>query len=157
MSLAQQTLDGSTVDLDVRAQERPSTLLHCEECGDFVLRSNRFDHEHDLLDLGGGFEPGLDRGPDNEDEENNDVTVPDKIGGYYEIELSYSVDYSFRVPAYDEHAAEERAKELKWDATPVDAYHVHTTRRKIDDITPEDMPEDWEPPLDGPLWEVFDG
>lgn len=154
MSLAQQTLDGSTVEMNVRAQERPSTLLHCEECGDFVLRSNRLDHEHDLLDLGGGFEPGRDFG--DEDEEHPDVTVPDKLGGYYEIELSYSVDYTFCVPAHDEHEAEERAKELKWDASPSGGYHVHTKRRKLQDITPEDMPEDWEPPLDAPLWEVFD-
>jgi hypothetical protein len=41
----QQTLTGAETDAD---RVRPSTLLHCEECGEAVLRSNRFEHPHDL-------------------------------------------------------------------------------------------------------------
>jgi len=44
--MTQQTLSGEPAD----DRDRPATLLYCETCGDTVLRSERFSHEHDLGD-----------------------------------------------------------------------------------------------------------
>ena len=41
----QQTLTGGAA---VRGRTRPSTLIRCWKCGEYVLRSDRYDHEHDL-------------------------------------------------------------------------------------------------------------
>jgi hypothetical protein len=41
----QQTLSGAAA---VCGRTRPRTLIRCYKCGDYILRSDRYDHEHDL-------------------------------------------------------------------------------------------------------------
>ncbi|MFB6202100.1 MAG: hypothetical protein ABEI98_08830 [Halorhabdus sp.] len=54
MSLAQQTLTGEKSDLP---RETPDTFIYCEKCDEAILRSNRFDHEHDLSEENSGIDP----------------------------------------------------------------------------------------------------
>lgn len=44
-ALQQRTLTGEPADRD---RKPPGTMLHCDECGEHVLRSRKWDHEHDL-------------------------------------------------------------------------------------------------------------
>jgi hypothetical protein len=39
----QQTLAGESA---LEERTRPLTLVYCYKCGDHILRSDRFDHEH---------------------------------------------------------------------------------------------------------------
>jgi hypothetical protein len=41
----QQTLTGKSA---VSQRQRPQTLLRCSKCDDYILRSDRYDHEHDV-------------------------------------------------------------------------------------------------------------
>lgn len=43
--LTQRTLTGEPAETD---RKPPGTMLLCEECGEHVLRSRKWDHEHDL-------------------------------------------------------------------------------------------------------------
>lgn len=144
---AQQTLTGE----EAEERTRPETMLWCETCEEFILRGDRFAHPHDLVD-------DFDEEDDDSGTDDSVGEKPERVGGVYEITLSYTVDYRFRVPAWSEHEAKERAEDLKLDARPVDSYQVHSRDREIREIMSDDpeVPDDWDPYGGTPLWEVFD-
>lgn len=155
MSVEQVTLAGETTDAE---REKPSTWVYCGQCDEWMLRSQRHAHEHETHDDPEAFAESLvEEGPGSlpDEDDHEDVTVPEKVGAWYEITLSYSVDYRFRIPATSEKVAEERAEDLKIDARPSSSHQVHTRRQELEAIEPDDMPDDWEPPLGAPLWEVM--
>ena len=152
----QSTLTGETTEQE---RERPSTWMWCGETEQWVLRSMRYDWPHDLYEDQEAFIESLNesekpiadilsKGDEEEDDE------AEKVGGVYEIELSYSVDYRFTVPAWSEHEAEDRAKDLALDASPVEHMHVHTrTDERKELFEDSDMvPDDYDPYGNTPLW-----
>jgi hypothetical protein len=141
MATKQQTLTGEVADEDDR--RRPQTMLWCEDCEEFILRSRQHDHPHDLEEI-------ADLEDDEEDE-------PERVGSIYEITLSYTVDYRFRIPAWSEHEAKERAELLALDATPADKYLVHSKDRELTTIMSdhEKVPDKFDIYDGEPLWEVF--
>ena len=141
----QLTLSGEETDDEY---QRPSTWLYCPTCDTHVLRSERFDHAHedDLLELD---EIGDD---ENEDE------PAERAGGVYEIELSYSADFYFRIPAWSEHEAKERAEDLvDYPNNCGDMYLVHSRKREVEELFTDDhrIDDEWDLYGGTPLWEVF--
>lgn len=139
----QQTLTMEDADAD---REKPDTFRWCHHCDEFVLRSRW--QAHDEHDWRAQREPGNDGnggGGGNGDGDDDDVV--EKVGAWYDITLSYSVDYRFKIPACTEHTAEEVAKDLKLDAKPADAMHVHTEKREVKEIYADDdaLPDDFDP------------
>lgn len=63
---------------------------------------------------------------DGDDDDGDDGGGAEVVGKMYDIRLSYSVDYSFKIPAHSERDAERRAKEMVRESKPVDRHHVHT-------------------------------
>lgn len=150
MSIVQTTLGGDTTD---EGREKPDTFRWCHDCEEWVLRSRFGPHrDHDYWAQKKAADTGDSGSGEEEDGE------PEKVGAWYDITLSYSVDYRFRVPAHTKHQAEEIAKEWKFDAKPADSYHVHTDRREIKEIweDDEDLPDDFDPYGSELLWEAFE-
>lgn len=125
----QQTLTGDVAD---SGREHRGTMLWCEDCNTWLLRSDRYEHPHELVE----------DSSDNEDEEEE----PERIGSWYDIEVSYSATYSFRIPAWSDHEAEELAKEWHWGEKPADEHHVHTDKWEVEVIMSDDssLPDDYD-------------
>lgn len=154
----QQTLTGDTTDAE---RERPTTLVYCPGCDDRLLRSEFRRHEHadeyghiitELVDADENYDVDLEGDEDIENYE------PERVGAWYDIELSYSVDYRFRVPAWSEHEAEEIAKEWVWDTSPNEQIHVHTRTDELTELFEDDdvVPDDYDPYGSTRLHEVID-
>ena len=83
---------------------------------------------------------------------------PEKVGELFRIELSYSVSYTFTIPAWSKHIAEERAKDLRLEqeVSPTELFHVHTDADSIREIYEDDeeVPNGYSSG-DGPLYEVY--
>lgn len=122
--------------IEPKERRRPSTFVFCEECDSHILRSEKPSHEHDLYfgDIRTS-EPELD----SEEESAANDDAPEQVGLWYTVRLSYSIDYQFKVPAWDEHDAEHRAKEMvEYPSNCADAMHVHTDRHQISEIFEDD-------------------
>jgi len=151
--VVQETFDGDTLAVgSEKLQHRPNTIVACPQCGAVMLRRQRHDHPHDVLaepdDEGDGDEESLDE-KDVGDE-------PEIEAHWYDITLEYNVTYRLRVPAFSEHRAEEIAKDWHWDEPAADAYHVHTDRRQVSEVTAEDVPDDYDPYGSEPLHEAIE-
>lgn len=149
--MSQQTLSGATLDDE---RERPSTMLFCPTCDEWILRSRQYDHDHELFE-----EPNED--DDNETVELDteiDIDPDEQVGEVFDIELSYSVDFRFQIVAGTEHRAKEIAELMvEYPSNCADAHQVHSrtlTRRTIcaDD---DGIPDDWDPYGSTPLNEVY--
>lgn len=154
MSTRQVSLSGAPTD---PRSGKPDTLRYCHGCEEYVLRS-RFG-PHDAHDEAARRAAEGDGGGDGGDDDGEgDPVVPERVGAWYDIKLSYSVAYRFRVPAATKHQAEEIAKEWELDARPADSYHVHTDRREIREILTDDpaLPDDFDPYGSELLWEAMD-
>jgi len=145
----QQTLTGEDTDGGYRP---PETLLECDECGEWVLRSRRFEHPHEVEQSGSAFDRS--REPLNDDEVTD--PEPEPVGAWYDVTISVSVDYRFRIPAWSEHEATDLAEEWRFDATPADSHVVHTETREKSEITTADVPDDFDPYGGTLLHEIFD-
>jgi len=89
--------------------------------------------------------------------EDDDEDAAKKAGELFSIELSYSVTFSFRIPASDKHQAKRRAKDLRPRLNgATSAEHVHTRTDSIKEIFEDDdkLPEEWQIG-DEPLYEVY--
>ena len=141
----QQTLTGETT---AEPRQRPDTWNWCHECEDWILRSAWLEHK----DHSEAAAPEPD--DSNEEGENDE---PERVGGVYDIDLEYSVTYRIRVAAWSEHEAEDRAKDLVIDAQPADSFHLHTDKRQVKEVMSDDakVPEDYDPEMGTPLWEVY--
>lgn len=136
--LQQITLTGEETDTELQP---PDTFVVCAETGQFILRSRQHDWPHETISVDEWFDPG--EGNDGDQYDEYDAEEP--VGSWWDITLSYSVEYRFRVPAFTKHQAEEVAKDWKFDATPADSYHVHTDRREGNEIERQELPDDWDP------------
>jgi hypothetical protein len=144
----QQSLTGDSVDEE--EIELPDTWVECPECGEIMLRSWRFDHEHEVI-------PPKDLGrPESEQEDDDEDDEPEELGSVYRVELSYSVTYTFEVPAFSESQAVDIAKQKKFDARPQDGHHTHTRKRERGTVTTEDVPDDFDPYGSEPLHEAVE-
>jgi len=140
MTLVQKTLEGETTD---EPRVRPDTFKWCQDCTDYVLRSDWLAHREHHEEAVEEFQEEQAENDGGTDEEE---TV-EKAGHWYDITLSFSVDYRFRVPAWSDHQAEEVAEEWAWDASPTDQMLVHTETDERDVIWEDDeaLPEDYDP------------
>lgn len=152
--VVQRTLTGDELAVDDdRLADRPTTLVTCPECGDVLFRYDRHEHPHDVLaDPDDG-----DDGDCDGDCDGSEDGEPERVGGMYDITLEYTVTYRFRVPAYSEHTAKERAEDLQLDARPADSYLIHTDKREVKEIMSDDdkLPDDFDVYGGTPLWEVY--
>lgn len=121
-------------------REQPDTLVTCEQCGERIMRTDFLDHPCDVI-----------VGDDDDDDDE-----PERVGSMYDITLEYSTTYRLRVPAWSEHEAEDRAKDLVGDLTPADRHHLHTDRREISELTTDDVPDDYDPYGSEPLADALD-
>jgi len=149
VATVQTTFDGDRVE---EPRDRPDTFVACAETGQFILRSARHDWPHRTVSLEEWFGSGGDGDTSPYDEYDAD----EEVGKWYDITLSYSVDYRFRVPAFTDHRAEEIAKEWKLDARPADSHHVHTDKREVKSIERQDLPGDWDPYGPTPIHEALE-
>ena len=146
------TLGGEETDEE---RQRPDTFMWCPETEQWVLRSLRFDWPYDLYESKEAFIDHL-----NDTEEGGDVDIetdePERVGSWYDVTISVSVDYRFRIPAWSEHEAKDLAKEWRFDTSPSDSHVVHTDTREVKEITTQDVPDDFDPYGGELLYEVFE-
>lgn len=106
----QQTLTGEPAP----ARTRPTTMLYCTECDDYVLRSNRFDHPdtHALTEPDESDTNGL---PD-------DCRVNTKT---FTVEYTYTCVEHVQVEASDKREARTLADEQRtYDGEYLDTMHT---------------------------------
>lgn len=134
----QQTLAGEDAD----ERERPETMLWCDDCMKYILRSNRHEHPHELAAVSS---------TDNEEDE------PERVGAMYRVKLSFNVDYTFRIPAWNEHQAKEHAELLQPDARPSSKFQVHSETSELSVLMSdhEKVPDDFDPEGGTHLHEVY--
>lgn len=117
MQLQQRTLQGTEAD----AREVPDTLLYCDECDDTVLRSDRFDHEHDLSDAKAVTEAQLER---------LEEKVPDHAQlntQTYRVEFTYEYREVVTVEAAGKGEAREQAEHKRdLNGEYMDTLHTRT-------------------------------
>lgn len=153
MSATQLTLTGEQTD---ETREKPETFMWCDETEQWILRSLRADWPYDLYEHPEAVPS--DSSSSSKPTDDDDEDEAERVGAVYEIELSYTVDFTFRVPAWSEHEAEDRAKDLvdyPNNCSMMD--HVHTRDREVTELfedSPE-IPDDWDPYGSTPLWEVY--
>jgi len=145
--ITQRTLDGGELLVD-DMPERSTTLVTCPTCETIMFIGERHDHPHDVF-----AEP--DDG-DNEDEDEDEDDWPDNLGAWYDVTLEYSVTYRFRVPAWSDHQAKEVARDWQLDARPADQHSLHSETRHVKDVTPEDVPNDYDPYGSERLYEAIE-
>lgn len=149
--MIQSTLTGGQTD---ESRIRPETFMWCPETSQWILRSLRANWPHELYESPDAV-PSLDEETIhtsvNTEDDDDEVM---EVGGVYEITLSYSVDYTFSVPAVSEAMAKERAEDLKLDAHPSSSHQVYTRKRKSKTLYEDDdmIPDDWDPYGSTPLW-----
>lgn len=142
----QQTLTGETAE----SRDRPKTMLYCPECDEWILRSRRFDHPHDLFDPDEQDDGPVDTGDDviaPSDDEEDEEDEPRHVADEYTVELIYERRFSVTLPAVDERNAKERAKELhrEGESRRSGGHHLHTAVSKgkaiyEDDDEVDDLP-----------------
>lgn len=155
MSAVQSTLTGDVHDEFNRDDYRPDTYLVDVETGQLVRRRNRFGHNGECVPFSEWL---ADQRQDADSEKSpyDEYDADETVGHYYDVEISQSVEYRFRVPAYSEHEAKDRAKDLLLDATPADAFTTHTRTDERATIERQELPDDWDPYGGTPIWEAID-
>lgn len=155
MSTAQLTLTGEETEAE---REKPRTFMWCGETEQWVLRSERASWPHDLYESKEAFIESLNDTSDPDDLGLEDDDEAEKVGGVYEIELSYNVDFRFHIPAYSEHEAKEHAELLvEYPSNCADMFQVHSQENELKELfedSPE-IPDDWDPYGSTPLWDVY--
>lgn len=150
MSTEQQTLTGDTADLDDSERSTHGSMLWCHQCGDWLLRSKRHSHPHELYDDpadvvhnsgSSTWTPSSKTGEDYEESE------PREVGGEYYVELHYSATWSTTVTVASEDQAVDAARDqisVVDDApTTADKVHDDVTKKKTiyeDDDEADDVP-----------------
>jgi len=148
----QRTFDGGTHEPDF-SRVRPDTWVVCPECGDVCRRRDRLEHPHEMVPVS---EWRAEQADDSDESPYDEYDADEAVGEYYDVTISQSVDYRFRVPAYSEHEAKEVAKDWMLDAQPADARTVHTDTRSVGSIERQDLPDEWDPYGGERIHEVLD-
>lgn len=99
-------------------------------------------------------------GPDVDDDDDPTLATnhysgpngePAYLGALYDVTLSYTVEYRFRVAGQSKSAAKDRARDWALDATPADKFLVHTDMDEVAayDESDTDIPDVLDPSVDG--------
>lgn len=147
--MGRQPWDYSTKQ-DGGRRERPSTMMYCSYCEQYVLRSEWDEHEeHDLEER--GIKRYADHGGSNLIEEEKDIEdepeadeIDDRmqVGSVYSVTLDYNAKHTFRVAAGNEGAARTRAQDqVKW-GTATDGHLLHSDVREVEPIYEGDDKEE---------------
>jgi hypothetical protein len=130
MSTQQQTLNGEEAN-DERV--RPGTMVYCGECEEFVLRSNRFKHEHDLSDVPNATELRKQR-----EREQKIGGIEDQVPDHalfdtktYEVTFHYEMRETVIVEASTKGEAKEFARDLQTYDGEI-THTLHTDKRVRD-------------------------
>jgi hypothetical protein len=154
-SATQQTLTGETIDEFDRDDHRPDTFMVDVETGQIVRRRRRFDHDGELQPFSEWLAE-QEADSDSEKSPYEHYDADEEVGEYFDVTISKSVDYRFRVPAHSEHQAKEVAEDWALDAVPADAHVVHTNTRSVGSIERQQLPDDWDPYGGERIHEVLD-
>ena len=149
MSTQQQTLTGEIAD---EPRDRPTTLVYDYDADEWILRRKRFQRGISTAAADRLVDPTADDDADTTtDDDGDDEAV--RAGGLYTVELNYTVRKTVTVAAWSEHEAEERADLL----ASVGGELVHTSTRERKTIMSDDdkLPDDFDPEMGTPLWEVY--
>lgn len=138
MSAVQSHLDGSETPVDEFERVKPSTWLYNEDLDEWRLRLH-------IEDSSGWITPEEYAKENEQTWGNGDFTADDIAGHYWDVTISVSCDYRFRIPAYEKWTAKEIAEELRFDASPADSHVVHTEYREGKPIKYGELPEDFDP------------
>lgn len=122
MKATQQTLTGRPT---LETRTRPSTMLWCEECDDAILRSDRFDHEHDLDGEEAAYEKAKRQEAQRKVPEYAQLDTRDWIVTFHDTHVE-----QVRVEATDKHDAKEIAREERTYNGEIEDT-VHTERRPV--------------------------
>ena len=122
------------VDLDGRPTNegriRPSTMLWCDECGEALLRSERFDHEHDLGDEVMAYEKAQVQKLEEKVPEHAIRETQTWI-----VDFHYTCVERVKVEADSKHDAKEAAERARtYDGEYMET--VHTDRRTVGEPSP---------------------
>lgn len=143
MSAVQLHLDGEETPVEDFERERPGTHLYDPDADEWVIRSRvPFDEREHYWTV---EEYAEEMAPDEPTWGGGDFGPDDTAGHYFEVEIHNTVEYRFRIPAYEKYRAKEIAEEWAWDTDPSDVYTVHTNTRKQRDIQYRELPEDYDP------------
>lgn len=149
--MEQRTLTGDTVDVDGDGRLTHGSMLWCAREGEWVLRSEKHSHPHELYDspadvVHTGSTTWTSESNTGEDYEESE---PREVGGEYRVELHYSATWATTVTVASEDQAVDAARDQisVVDDAPVTADKVHedTTKRKTiyeDDDEADDI-EGW--------------
>lgn len=126
----QLTFNGETTDEEY---ERPTTMIHCCDCDEWIFRTRRFEHTDD----GHLIVDPLEQEPPTEERwEEESVAI---VGGRYDVTTNYTVEYRQTVIARSKQHAKEIARDnISVDDTPDDCMHVHDEVYRMESITEDD-------------------
>lgn len=154
MSAVQLHLDGEETPVEDFERERPGTHLWDPEREEWRIRSRvPYEERERCMTV---REYAEEMAPDEPTWGNGDFGPDDTAGKYFDVTISKTVEYRFRIPAYEKYRAKERAEELAWDTSPHDSHSVHTDIRERGEIEYRELPEDYDPYGGEPLWEALD-
>ena len=139
----QQTLDGGSHDPDF-SRVRPDTWVVCPECGDVLRRLDRFTHPHETVAVSEWRDQQADDAATDESPYEH-FDADEEVGKYFDVTISRTVEYRFRVPAWSDSEATEIAEDWALDATPCDAWTTHTETRSAGSIERQELPDEWDP------------
>lgn len=125
MSGGQQTLGGGIAE----ERTRPDTMMKCPTCDEWVLRSRRHDHPHDLKNRQSVKE--------QQKQEEAEEKVPDhaKLSTQtYEVRFFYELEEVIHVEATDKSDAKRQAEHYQTYDGEV-THTLHTERRAIGDAS----------------------
>jgi hypothetical protein len=142
----QVTLEGTEAD-----DEDIPVRVWCADCDEWHLTEDPYNHDHELYQS----PDEINAFAEEEDEEDE----PEKVGEMFRVELSYSMTYTFKVPAWSEHQAKERAKDLRLvsGVSPSDMFLVHSDTSSLTELYEDNdrVPDDYDPYGSEPLWSVY--
>lgn len=151
--MVQQDLVGNETPIEEFQRERPGTHLWDPELEEWrMLWEVPYDERERCLTV----DDFLDEQEPEQTWGGGDFGPDDTAGQYFDVTIHKTVEYRFRIPAYEKYRAKEYAEELAWDSDPSDVYTVHSEMREAGDILFRELPEDYDPYGGEPLWEALD-
>lgn len=119
--IAQQTLTGETTDAP-SSRTRPETMCYCGDCDDWILRSERHDHPHDVV--------GTETVIEQQRIEDSKEKVPDHANlstATYRVEYTYEVVEVICVEACGPGDARDQASHKQtYEGEFMDTLHTRT-------------------------------
>jgi len=150
MSSTQHTLSGDPTE---KGRQRPRTLVYDYDADEWILRRKRFKRGISTAAADRLVDPATDDDADTDDDDDDPDDDPVRAGAFYTVELHYTVRRSFTIPAWSEHEAKDRADLLA--DTGGELVHTSTTEGTTIMSDHEKVPDEYDPELGDPLYEVY--